>query len=129
MIRFLFFKVCVIFFYDYFIFIVVWVSFFVVFIYYLFFFFGIVISECYGCWVVVLFGILVCLIGLLSFFFVISFLMLYVIYSLLWGMGVFLVYFVDLLIFIKYFKVRFCFVNGIMVFGGVIGGSVFSLIM
>lgn len=128
MIRFLF-KVCVIFFYDCFIFIVVWVSFFVVFIYYLFFFFGIVISECYGCWVVVLFGILVCLIGLLSFFFVISFLMLYVIYSLLWGMGVFLVYFVDLLIFIKYFKVRFCFVNGIMVFGGVIGGSVFSLIM
>lgn len=120
---------CVIFFYDYFIFIVVWVSFFVVFIYYLFFFFGIVVSECYGCWVVVLFGILVCLIGLLSFFFVISFLMLYVIYSLLWGMGVFLVYFVDLLIFIKYFKVRFCFVNGIMVFGGVIGGSVFSLIM
>lgn len=94
--------------------------------YYLFSPLGAVISERYGCWVVALLGTLACSIGLLSSSFVTSFPMLYLTYSLLWGMGASLVYFADLLILTKYFKARLCFANGIMALGGAIGGSVLS---
>lgn len=87
---------------------------------------GTVISERYGCWVVALLGTLACSIGLLSSSFVTSLPMLYLTYSLLWGMGASLVYFADLLILTKYFKARLCFANGIMALGGAIGGSVLS---
>lgn len=111
---------------DCFIFIVAWVSSLAVSTYYLFSPLGTVISERYGCWVVALLGTLACSIGLLSSSFVTSLPMLYVTYSLLWGMGASLVYFADLLILTKYFKARLCFANGIMALGGAIGGSVLS---
>ena len=105
---------------------VAWVSSLAVSTYYLFSPLGTVISERYGCWVVALLGTLTCSIGLLSSSFVTSLPMLYLTYSLLWGMGASLVYFADLLILTKYFKARLCFANGIMALGGAIGGSVLS---
>ncbi|XP_078379334.1 monocarboxylate transporter 10-like [Oculina patagonica] len=103
-----------------------WVSSLAVSTYYLFSPLGAVLSERYGCWVVALLGTLACSIGLLSSSFATSLPMLYLTYSLVWGMGASLVYFADLLILTKYFKARLAFANGIMALGGAIGGSVLS---
>lgn len=94
--------------------------------YYLFFPLGSVLGERYGCWVVALLGNLACAVGLLSSSFVTSLPMLYLTYSLVWGMGASFVYFADLLILTKYFKARLAFANGIMALGGAIGGSVLN---
>ena len=94
--------------------------------YYLFFPLGAVLSERYGCWVVALLGTLACSVGLLSSSFVTSLPMLYLTYSLVWGLGASLVYFADLLILTKYFKEKLAFANGIMALGGAVGGSVLN---
>lgn len=103
-----------------------WVSSLAVSTYYLFFPLGAVISERYGCWVVALLGTLACSVGLLSSSFVTSLPMLYLTYSLVWGLGASFVYFANLLILTKYFKARLAFANGIMALGGAIGGSVLN---
>lgn len=105
---------------------IAWVSSLAVSTYYLFSPLGAVLAERYGCWVVALLGTLSCSIGLLSSSFVTSLPMLYLTYSLVWGMGASLMYFADLLIFTKYFKARLAFANGIMALGGAIGGSILS---
>ena len=94
--------------------------------YYLFFPLGAVIGERYGCWVVALLGTLACSVGLLSSSFVTSLPMLYLTYSLVWGLGASFVYFADLLILTKHFKSRLAFANGIMALGGAVGGSVLN---
>ena len=52
--------------------------------------------------------------------------MLYLTYSVVWGMGASFVYFADLLILTKYFKARLAFANGIIVLGGAVGGSILN---
>ena len=52
--------------------------------------------------------------------------MLYLTYSVVWGMGASFVYFADLLILTKYFKARLAFANGIMALGGAVGGSILN---
>ena len=47
--------------------------------------------------------------------------MLYLTYSVVWGMGASFVYFADLLILTKYFKVRLAFANVLMALGGAVG--------
>ena len=103
-----------------------WVSSLAVSTYYLFFPLGAILSERYGCWVVALIGCLTCSVGLLSSSFVASFPVLYLTYSLIWGLGASLVYFADLLILTKYFKARLALANGITALGGAIGGSVLN---
>ena len=109
-----------------FFFLLAWVSSLAVSTYYLFFPLGAVLSERYGCWVVALLGTLFCSAGLLSSSFVTSLPLLYLTYSLMWGLGASFVYFADLLILTKYFKERLAFANGIMALGGAIGGSVLN---
>ena len=103
-----------------------WVSSLAVSTYYLFFPLGAVLSERYGCWITALLGNLACSIGLLCSSFVTSLPLLYLTYSVIWGLGASLVYFADLLILTKHFKARFAFANGIMALGGAIGGSVLN---
>ena len=103
-----------------------WVSSLAVSTYYLFFPLGAILSERFGCWVVALLGTLACSIGLLSSSFVTSLPMLYLTYSVVWGMGASFVYFADLLILTKYFKARLAFANGIMALGGAVGGSILN---
>ena len=52
--------------------------------------------------------------------------MLYLTYSVVWGMGASFVYFADLLILTKYFKARLAFANGLIVLGGAVGGSILN---
>ena len=52
--------------------------------------------------------------------------MLYLTYSVVWGMGASFVYFADLLILTKYFKARLAFANGIMALGVAVGGSILN---
>ena len=47
--------------------------------------------------------------------------MLYLTYSVVWGMGASFVYFADLLILTKYFKVSLAFANVLMALGGAVG--------
>lgn len=94
--------------------------------YYGFFPLGAILSERYGCWVTALLGCLACSVGLLSSSFVTSLPLLYLTYSLVWGMGASLVYFANLLILTKYFKARLAFANGLIALGGAIGGSALS---
>lgn len=85
------------------IFFLVWVGLVSVGVMYLF---GLIISgfsERYGCKVVVFFGGLLCFLGLFLMFFVFDLSKFYMIYGVLWGIGLSFCYFFILIVFGEYF--------------------------